>query len=280
MTDHFMKIACLAATGLMLAGCGGEKPKAPREPQNVEVITIRPSHEIDQARLNGRVEAERIVDVSAEVAGQVVHIGVEEGQRVHNGDKPTLLMRLNDALMRADLIMAEAQLESDTLEVKRLEEALQRGQAKGLSVITERELQLARSKADVSRGQAMRAREMFDRTTIEAPNDGILDEIPVEVGTYVSDHQVVARIVDIDTVKVVIDVPQRTVQFLNVGDPVTVEYDYRGKTVRRDEKITFIAKTADPVAPGPAGPTAPAAAESPASRPFCRWRSTRASWPW
>jgi membrane fusion protein (multidrug efflux system) len=100
--------------------------------------------------------------------------------------------------------------------------------------------QLATSKA-----QLEQARARLERTRILAPISGVLNDTPVEEGEYVQVGTPVAEIVDIDTVKVVVDVPERDISFFEVGAEAEVFLSYKDQEKSLTGKITFINELAD-----------------------------------
>ena len=73
----------------------------------------------------------------------------------------------------------------------------------------------------------------------------MLNRLPVKAGEYVQPGQMVAEVVQIDTVKVLIDVPEQDILYLRTGQPATVYVDARGgKAV--GGTLTYIGELADP----------------------------------
>jgi membrane fusion protein (multidrug efflux system) len=110
---------------------------------------------------------------------------------------------------------------------------------------TSNELDQARTKAAASRAALDAAKARLERAVISAPIDGVLNRLPVEVGEYVSPGDVVAEIVDIDTALVVVDVPERDIRHLKVGQREEVHLQALGST-RRTGTIRYISEVADP----------------------------------
>ena len=90
------------------------------------------------------------------------------------------------------------------------------------------------------------AAAQLERSTIMAPIDGIVNDLPVEEGEYLQPGSPVAQIVDLTTVIVVVDMPERDVAYLTVGDMVTVTASRRGDAQTFIGTVTFISQLADP----------------------------------
>ena len=82
----------------------------------------------------GTVEPEEVVDVGAQVAGQINAFGKDvDGQAVDHGSrvaKDMLLAQIDDSLYRSDVAVAQAQVTAAKAGVKRAEADLQQAQAR------------------------------------------------------------------------------------------------------------------------------------------------------
>jgi membrane fusion protein (multidrug efflux system) len=211
-------------------------PSKERPAVNVTVLPIRPIARFrDNFVLPGSVEPNRTVRVSAEVAGRIEKILCQEGRPCGLKDK---LVLLNTDLLKAEFDQAEAAKEFDRREVSRTEDAAARG------VATANELDQARTKYAASLAALSAAKARLDRAEVLAPIAGVLNHLPVEVGEYVSPGMPVAEIVDIDTVLVVVDVPERDIRHLKVGDSQEIRADALGNE-RFTGKIRYISQLAD-----------------------------------
>ncbi len=224
MKQRIGAIATLTAAGLVLAGCG-EAGGAPVQESvapsvrtvNVEVAEIEPQDFTHFVRVVGTVEAERDVTVAAEEGGVVESLLAPKGEEVATG---AALVKINDDVLQAQLDQAESQarLAEDTWErQKRLWEED--------SVGTEIQYLQARTSAETTAAQARVLRERVARTSVRAPVTGVLDDRMVEVGTMVSPGTPVARILDVDTVKIVAGVPERYATEIEPGAQVVVNVD-------------------------------------------------------
>jgi len=233
-------IAAAVLVGLVVGGCG--KKPVPKEapPVNVTVEVVSPIALLeDTFVLHAKVEPNRVVELAAEVAGRIEEILCREGDRVSNGGREHPVIKLKTDLLRAQFDRAKAVADFDRLEYDKIRELHARGGAAARN-----ELDRAASKAATSKAALDEARGLLERANIYPPIDGVLDTLEVEVGEYVQPGQVVARIVDADTVKVVADVPERDVQFLRKGSETTILYDFRGRRRERRAEITYIGKVA------------------------------------
>jgi RND family efflux transporter MFP subunit len=184
---------------------------------NVEVTTVGPETFVERIRLTGTVEANRDVTISAEESGTIVELLVEKGQRVAAGDP---ILRIDDRLLRAQFQEAEARaaLAAETWQRrKRLWEEDRVG--------SELAYLEARYGADQAAANLAALERRLARTVVTAPIEGILDDRMVELGTLVSPGTQVARIVDLNPVKVVAGVPERYAADVRRGAEALVGFD-------------------------------------------------------
>ena len=205
---------------VVVATIPAPKPKEPNQVTpavNVSVMPIEPVRDfIDAFTTPGSVEPNSVVRVAAEVPGRIERVIGVEGRPVKAGDR---LIELNTDLLQASLDQARSAMELDVRELDRVLNLQQRGSA------TSTELDQARSRAEVSKAAYDAARAQLDRAVIFAPTSGTLDKVPVEKGEYVTPGKVVAEIVETDPAIVAVDVPERDMRYIRVGQEETIVAD-------------------------------------------------------
>ncbi len=175
----------------------------------VRVRSPTPSQIRQEIVVNGRTEPARAVTLRAEIDGRVTFVGAEEGSEI----------KRDDVIARLDIRDLEAQLEEAKaiLGQRRLEhEAAADLKRKDL----QSEIQLERAKAALASARAAvkRIEVAISNTIVHAPFDGVLDDRPIEVGTYVRTGDVVARILEQDPILAVGSVTQLERGRLVLGD--------------------------------------------------------------
>ena len=207
-------------------------PEIAPTPVNVVVKTITPLPELpDTLTLSAVVEPENVVRVAAEVAGRVERYGVRQralqwrardfpaGETIEEGEPIEVgapLIHLNQDLLQAAFDRAQAQYQYDESEYERITDLFERG------VTSKTEFDSARTRREVSRAAFEEAARSLERTTIVSPLAGFLNRLTIEPGEYVSPGDVVAEIVQLDRVKVVVDIPERDVHYMHIGDRAVV----------------------------------------------------------
>jgi membrane fusion protein, multidrug efflux system len=215
-----------------------EAPATEAPPVNVTVETVVAQPELaDTFELPAAIEPNRVIKISAEVAGRIEHIGPAKGEPVTAGE---LLIQLNTDLLRPQFDSAKAQVEFNQLEYDRMSNLVKD------NATARRDLDNARTQLAVSKANLEQIRARLDRTRIVAPTAGVLNDLLVEEGEYIDAGKPVAEVVETDPVKVVVQVPQRDIAFFSVGDKAEVFANIKGTESRRVGKITFISELADP----------------------------------
>jgi membrane fusion protein (multidrug efflux system) len=240
-------VIILAVIGLLVAISRmprrkDEAPPTEAPPVNVSVMTVAAEPELaDTFLLPAVIEPNRVVTISAEVAGRIERIGPEKGDKVAAGD---LLIELNSDLLRPQFEMAKTQVEFNEIEYERMANLVKE------NATARRDLDNARTQRDVSKAQLEQIEARLDRTRILAPLVGVLNNLLVEEGEYVDPGVPVAEIVETDTVKAVVEVPESDIAFFTVGDKaevlVPMDIGIRGEEKSQIGTLTFISELADP----------------------------------
>ncbi len=206
-------------------------------PVNVTVMPVISQPQFaDTFNLPAVIEPNRIVIVSAEVEGRIDRIPLKEGDSVKSGD---LLIQINADLIKPLFEIAQEQVKRDQIEFERMDNLVKD------NATPQRDLDDARTKLTISKANLDEVRARLERTGIYSPIDGQLNDIIVEEGEYVQVGNRVAEIVDNDTVKVVVDVPERDISFFSIGQEAEVFVNVKGHNTSITGKISFISELAN-----------------------------------
>jgi membrane fusion protein (multidrug efflux system) len=214
-----------------------EAPAIEAPPVNVKIMTVKAEPQLaDTFDLPAVVEPNRIVTIASEVSGRIERIPPEEGNKVSAGD---LLVKLNTDLIRPDFESAKAQVERDQIEFDRMTNLTKE------NAVTQRDLDNATSQLAISKARLEGIRARLERTSILAPTSGVLNDLLVEEGEYVDAGKPVAQIVDTDTVKVVVEIPERDISFFSIGGKAEIFSNTIDPNESLAGTITFISELAD-----------------------------------
>jgi HlyD family secretion protein len=205
---------------------------------------------------NGRIDAQRKVDLSANVMGQIVNLAVREGDVVKKGD---FLLQIDQKQLAASAQGAEASMRAifsdrdaaraNLAEAQRIYERA-RVNFEG-KIISAAEVDRARTSMDAARANVnaieqriqqaranvTAARDTLSKTTMTAPMAGIITSLPVEegevavIGTMNNPGTKLLTIADMSVVEAVMEVDETDIPTVKVGQRATVTVDaYPNKT--------------------------------------------------
>lgn len=186
---------------------------AQRMPPKVQVVASEARQIQRLTRVQGQVQPLRVVQLKAEVEGQVTALPVAEGDRV---ETQRLLVQLAEDARPARVAEAMARVKQYQADVAASEKLL----AKKLAP----ESRMLADQAALGAAQAALAQAEFEleHTQIQAPFNGVLNQLMVEVGDFVEKGQVVAEFVDDSALVVQGQVPQHSIGGLQRGQRVAV----------------------------------------------------------
>ncbi|MDP6805588.1 MAG: efflux RND transporter periplasmic adaptor subunit [Rhodospirillales bacterium] len=176
----------------------------------VQVRTVVARERTKEIVLFASTEADRAVQVRAETAGRVTTLGAAKGDRVKRGD---IIVRFAVEDREARLAEAEANLAHYTLAydaTRKLSEQEFRSRV---------QLAEARSRLEAANAVLAAIRNDIEHTVVRAPFNGIIEDLPVEIGDYLGIGESVGRIVDFDPVLIVAEVSEREVGLVKKGSP-------------------------------------------------------------
>ena len=238
---HLVLLALLPA---VMTGCGADAQADGAEAEevfrrviNVETLSIVPRGFEERIRVAGTVQANIDVIISAEESGVIREVLVDRGATVREGQP---IVRIDDRILRAQVDEAEARaaLARESWERRRrlFEED---GVGAELAYLE------ARYQADQAEAALASLTERLDRTVVRAPVSGTLESRDVEVGTMVSTGTPVARIVQINPVKVVGGVAERYAGDIGTRSTASVTFDALGGE-RHSASIRYVGATVNP----------------------------------
>lgn len=210
-------VAAVIVAYFVLKGATEEADGPPAEvPINVVVSAVEKAPLPDAILLPASVEPYRSVTVSAEVAGKVEWLGVEEGRRVEEG---AAIARIDTATLQVDLDMAGSAYKLAQSNFNRGERLFSE------NALSEDAFEQRKSQLEVAEALHESARIRFAKGSIAAPVAGILNRRYIELGEYAKIGDPIADIVEVDRVKVVIDVPEKEITHIEVGEPLAILSD-------------------------------------------------------
>ena len=244
-------VAALAVVGLIVVNVVQAKSK------KAPVVTVQKVERTDLRSLvtaTGKIEAQKKVDLSANVMGQIVNLAVREGDRVAKGD---FLLQIDLTQRRASALSAEESLKAlffdrdaaraQAEEARKSFERAQRSFAD--QIVPQADVDRARAAAESAEANAKAverrieqaranlagARDELSKTKMTAPIAGLVTALPVEegeiavIGTMNNAGTKLMTISDMSVVEAVMEVDETDVPAVRVGQTAEVRIDAYGE---------------------------------------------------
>ena len=197
----------------------------------------------------GKLQPEVMVKMSSEASGEIVYLGVRDGDTVRNGQ---VLVRIRPDMMQSMLVQTRAAAEASRMAITMAKAEYDRSEAdlKRITELYKKQFssredfdrasaafqtaagRLAQTQADYERAKgALRETQVnVERTTITAPMSGIVTYLGVElgekvVGTAQMQGTEILRIADLSTMNAWVQVDENDVAQINIGDTARIKVD-------------------------------------------------------
>jgi multidrug efflux system membrane fusion protein len=209
--------------------------EAPAEPQALfkVAVAVRPlERHQSEIVLSGRTEADDRATAVARTNGSIVELKVRRGAKVAEGD---VIAVLSDEARDAQVAQAEALVEQRRVDLEAQLRLIERGVV-AANQRSQLEAELRAAEAALAEAEAER-----DRGLVLAPIAGVVSDVPVTTGQAVQPNSPVAEIVALDPMLAVVELAERQLGAVAVGDSATVRL-VTGETV--EGVIRFISPTA------------------------------------
>ena len=200
----------------------------------VSVIDSRVEPRTRNLVLSGRTEADKKMMITARADGTIAELKVRRGSVVKEGD---VIAVLSDEAREARVLQAKAMLLQRRTELAAKMKLVEQGTMPRLEAVN-LETQFKAAEAGLAAAEAER-----ERSVIRAPWSGIINDVPVEVGQAVLQMmgKEIAQIVSIDPMLAVVEVAERNLSGVHLGDAAEVRLVTGQKA---NGKVRFISKTA------------------------------------
>ncbi|PLX79349.1 MAG: hypothetical protein C0616_11485 [Desulfuromonas sp.] len=215
-THLFVALAAFFA----LSACGNDTaadPKAAEKPAEkttqVEVMEVVPRNIQETFTLPGTLEAWENISLAAELAGPIRWIGPEEGDVLEQNEP---ILRIDTDTVKANLKRDRTNFEIQQRELDRYQQLLDQ------QLVSQQEYDLQRNALEASRANLVQAELTLTKSTVKTPVHGVLDRLLVDIGEYVAIGDPLAQVVQVDRLKVLVDAPEKEVQFLQPGQQVDI----------------------------------------------------------
>ena len=231
MRKTYITASVVAITIVLWIGSGFLKKESPALPQSValknlaleaqkedrpltqvRVSTSYASEQDRSIRVRGQTQPERTVEIQAQISGLVQARPANRGDQVRAGD---LLCEITVEDRNANLKEAAAVLSQTELEYQGVMKLVDKG--------LQSDAGIAAAEARVAAAQAVVQRRLLEKSKlkIKAPFPGVIEEVHMEIGQFVTPGSVCATLVDLDPMLLVGEVSEHQIAGLKPKLPVT-----------------------------------------------------------
>lgn len=200
-----------------------------KSPIQVNGIIVKPQTFENNLSLSGSIEANEQVEIRSEVSGIVESINFKEGSNVSKGQ---LLFKVNDSELRAQLSQANTKQNLAAENERRAKLLLQK------EAISQEEYDVARAEYASTKAQSQLIKAQIAKTSVRAPFSGKIGLRSISPGTYITPTILVAKLVNIEKVKISFSIPEKYASQVKMGS--VIDINVSGSTKKYTAKIYAI----------------------------------------
>ena len=213
-----MNLKLIIGISLILAAMISCKSKAKeqtgnkeRPPVPVEVIIAANTDFASDIEVNGTVLSEEMIEIHPEVSGRITYLNIPDGAKVTEG---TVLARINDADLQAQLQQQKVQLELAEKTEQRLKKLLE------VNGVDQASYDAALSQVNLYNANINVLQAQIDKTVVKAPFTGRLGLRLVSEGAYVSTATAIGTLQQTDKIKIDFSVPESYENLVKIGSSI------------------------------------------------------------
>lgn len=218
---------------LSLAGCEDREPPSPLPPRPVVAMIVEPPSMGAARTFSGAAKAAIETNLSFRVEGEIMALPAKVGMKVKRGD---LIARLDPIDYQLQVREAEATMADALATHGRLEADYMRQKALYKSrTISKSELDAAeasyhsmQARVNAARKRVELARRRLKYTVLEAPVEGDVAQVPVEVHQTVAPGATVAVLAAKGEMEFEVGVPEKLIGYIEPGAEARVSFDALG----------------------------------------------------
>lgn len=232
---RFVLVFILPLLLISMVSCKGEASdnaaKKGKPPVAVDVIIAVNTSFSSDIEVNGNVLSEEMIELHPEVSGRLTYLNIPDGAMVSAG---TVLARINDADLQAQLQQQKVQLELAQKTEQRLSQLL------AVNGVDQATYDAALSQVNLYNANINVLNAQIDKTLIKAPFAGRLGLRLVSEGAYVSPATLIGTLQQTDRIKIDFSVPEAYESLVKPGKTIEVQ------TNATNEKLTAIISAVEP----------------------------------
>lgn len=205
------------------------------KPKLVSVVAVKQGVFQHFVEVQGRVDADQNVTLSAQVPGTITGILVTNGQKVKKGQ---VLATMDAATVQAQVDALKKNWELANLMYEKQKALWEQ------KIGTEIQYLQAKNQKESLEKNLDALNQQYDMTRIKSPINGTVDEVIAKIGQAVSPGIPAFRVINLSQMKVTADLAERYVGKVKIGDPVTVTFPDANKEINK--KLTAVSQVINP----------------------------------
>ncbi|MFO7849514.1 MAG: efflux RND transporter periplasmic adaptor subunit [Spirochaetia bacterium] len=233
---------------LLLFGCSGDSDSDGQEDiaggkarpaLSVEAVSLTRGRLIERIEASGTVEGVREASVVSETEGVIEEVNFELGQGV---DPEQTLVQVDAEIARLNMEQARQELETARIDLQTKENLLERGGSSRAEVLRSRS---AVQGADARYRQTVKA---YENCSISSPISGSVASKSqvISEGNYLSRGSLVARIVDLSSLRLEISVGESMIGLVETGAPADITVPAACEEESFSGRVFAVASGSDP----------------------------------
>ncbi|SMC57034.1 efflux RND transporter periplasmic adaptor subunit [Pedobacter africanus] len=201
------------------AGCVSKKEKEEEASEYAVTNPLRIDTSFTKEYVS-QIRSVRNIEIRAQEKGYLQNIYVDEGQYVHAGQS---LFRIMPQLYQAELLKAKAEVEQASIELRNSSTLADN------NIVSKNERAMAKAKLDAANAEMKLAQIHLSFTDIKAPFSGVINRIPLKLGSLVDEGDLLTSLSDNANVY----------SYFNVSEPEYLSYQMHAAD-RGSKEVTLI----------------------------------------
>ncbi len=232
-------VAIAAGIGVVLANNKAKINKAANPEKHVPVVPVKTAEVMADSFsssfvLNGATLPAKEVKVASEVQGKLVHLFIKNGDMVHAGQP---IAQLDASVLRVQLASIDASIRKSLLDLQRFNKLIEMGGA------TPMQAESVQLQINAYVAQKQEILEQISHMQIRAPFTGKVENLAVELGSFVSFGTILCQLIDNSTLKINTYLSEQEALDLKKGTKVSITN--AALKNRKQGKVTMISDKAD-----------------------------------
>lgn len=233
------KILTMIMLTLLSFGCGNKNKDTAEKSVQEKIVKVFPAKQgsfIQTRTVSAETQASKDITLSAEINGKVEWMKVSVGDTVREGQ---LIAKIDEQMAKAQLDVASANYNFALSNYERQKQIYDK------KIISDQQFDAARTQMETMKAGLKLSQIQMKNTCLYAPFGGIVAATFVNENELTNIGKPVVRIVNLDTIKIIVDVVEQDMTNLHINDKAAVEITSI-KNGQYNGSINKIGSVADP----------------------------------